>query len=234
MADQSLLRELKNLDLQKGSSEMKHMSIEQHILNGVVTLFAWAISVQDVRAQASTVVRDELRGVTFHSIEISRDDLRTLQVGPGVFSEQDQMTLGLSALIFDENLMFIEYVLWVRHDGRRWLTSNGNRAVTITIDGERLEPEIIHTPHADSAITSLFAEQLELRLTANQIQQLINGRTVVLGIVTSTGVVEKTLTGDETERIRRFVVRVEPILLALMDRSVVSITEETRGRLSAP
>lgn len=213
---------IKILDLHKVRSAMKHVSTKQHILNGVMTLFAWFVSVQDAHAQASTVVRDELRGVTFHSIEISRDDLKTLQVGPGVFSEQDRMTLGLSALVFDESPMFVEYVLWVRHDGRRWLTSSIDRAVTITVDGERLEPEIIHTPHPDSAITSLCAGQIELRLTANQIQQLINGRTVILGIVTSTGAIEKTLTGDETERIRRFVVRVEPILSALMGRSVVS------------
>lgn len=147
MEDQPLLRDIKSLDLQIGSSVIKHLSIEQLFLNGV-TLFAWTMAGQEARAQVSNV----------------RDS----------------------------------------------------------------------TPHTELAATSLVVKQIELRLTANEIQQLINGRLVVLRIAALTGAIEKTLTGDEIERIRRFVVGVEPILLAVIDRSVVSITLHARERLYMP
>jgi hypothetical protein len=151
-------------------------------------------------------VRDPLRGITFYSVQLSTDTLIELQIGPGRFSTEDVMTLGVSALMFDENARPDEYVLWLRHDGpARWLTDVTTLPLKIAGVAEPLTPTPLHVLRQDQGKDAgPFVEKLEFALTPEQFEEMLESESLTLQLSTLLGTVEKVLSEAERDAMRGF------------------------------
>ena len=77
---------------------------------GLVYALAAVLAPLGVLAQVTTESRDPNRGVTVFSQEVSADKVRELNFDRGLFSEDDEMAIGVSALFFDESSTVSDYV----------------------------------------------------------------------------------------------------------------------------
>lgn len=169
-------------------------------LVGAITVSATAA------AQGIIEIRDPLRGVTFYSVQISTDQLSELQVGPGRFSDDDRMTLGVSAFVFDELLAPSDYTIWLRHDGpRRWLTGENNRPLVIDFGASSIRPIPLHVL-SPTLVTDNgpFVEKLEFALRPDEFQSLVNSIDPVLELTTLLGRIEKPLAAAEVKALKKF------------------------------
>ena len=156
-------------------------------------------------SQSFVEINDRLRGVSFYSIALSDDSLTALQKKGSAFSEADRMTLGFSALLFDEAEDVEEYVLWIRHNGNDpWFTPNMGADVSISVDQELLQPR----PGDPVQLHAPLVEQLELRLSPSDMKTLLEGDLVSINVQTLLGVIEKPLSKEELNKIEQLVQRV--------------------------
>lgn len=157
-------------------------------------------------AEATIDLHDPLRGITFYSVQLSTDSLPELQVGPGRFSPDDLMTMGISVLIFDETADPEEYVLWLRHDGpARWLVDVRISPIRIMGDDQVLAPMPLHMLRQQRGKDSgPFVEKLEFALTPEQFDALLASDSFSIQLATLLGAVEKTLTDAERDTLEQF------------------------------
>jgi hypothetical protein len=170
-----------------------------------LTIACGVLCAQSALAQMRTEVRDPLRGVSFHSVGLGDDAVNSLQVVEGTFADSDRLTLGLSVLVFDASHVTDEYILWIRHEGRRWLDFNTADQVVVEVNGERLPLEPLRASQPFVGESARFFEKIELKLTANDVAQLIRGNTVKVQLRSNNGVVDKWLTREEIAELKSFV-----------------------------
>lgn len=172
----------------------------------VAVLLAPALLFAGGGHAATTEVRDEVRGATFYSAEISSDQKTSLQTRGGRFSSSDVMTLGLSAFFFDESETVDDYVIWMRHDGpRRWFVGSIERPVVIRFDGNVIQPEPLHrSALADESNDTPLIEKLEFTLLPADLNAISSSQQVVIEVTTLLGTVTKTLSAEEISAISEF------------------------------
>ena len=160
----------------------------------------------DVGAQAVTEVRDPLRGLTFYSAQISTDPITAVQTEGSRFSRTDQVTLGLSALFFDESDSVDEYVLWLRHDGpRRWFVGSDDTPLRINLDGSSTDYSPLHrSGTGETSGATPLIEKLEFSISPEALREIIGADSVTIELQTLLGQVVKTLTLAEHGAISRF------------------------------
>ena len=158
---------------------------------------------------AITEVHDDIRGVTFYSVQISDDAVNEWPLVSGEFAESDRVRLGLSALVLDEVASVEEFVFWIRHEGRRWLSPfNPQNAVTFLIDGESIELEPLRTPQPFVQTGSLV-EKIEFNLKADDLSALLQGDRVTVVVRTANGTIQKDFDATEVMSLARLKERVE-------------------------
>ena len=153
-----------------------------------------------------TEVRDPVRGANFYSVALSDDSLQTLQIRGGLFNEDDRMTLGFSALFFDESSRIENYIVWLRHDGpRRWFTGVDPQPVELWIGDATVQPTPINQLGGTQATgEGIFVEKLEFSLTPAQFDQLATTAEATLALRTVRGQIVKEFTAAELAAIREF------------------------------
>jgi len=194
------------------------------ILTAAALLTGAAMSTpRDADAQAFTEFRDPLRGVTFYSVQISTDPMKTLQHEGSKFSETDQMTLGLSAFFFDESDTIDEYVLWLRHDGpRRWFAGSKLYPLDLVVDDTIKTPQPLHTLRPNAREAGPFIEKLEFALQPTELESVLYADNVMLELRTLLGSLEKTLSREEIDAMKLFKERV----IALHDEARISAVQD--------
>lgn len=182
------------------------MSLIEKTVSLFLTLAIIACVPLRAEAQASTEFRDALRGVTFYSVVVSTDAQVDLQVEGSRFANSDRMTLGLSALFFDESDDVDDYVLWLRHDGpRRWFTGPTEPPLRLIIDDKSTQLTPLHALRpGDAGTAGQFVEKLEFSLGPAKFEELLGAESVTMELTTLLGLVEKRLNKNELEVIRRF------------------------------
>ena len=154
--------------------------------------------------QATTALRDSLRGVTLHSLQISTDPMADVQLQGGLFSDADVMTLGISALVFDDRSLD-HFVFWLRHDGpRRWFTGGGPPPLTVQADDMQFRPLPMHRTRALAAGREPLTEKLEFALSPNDLAAIVNAEEVNVELNTVLGTVNKQLAPEHLTSLRRF------------------------------
>ena len=169
-----------------------------------VALGAALLSVSSSSQEtAVTEVHDAVRGVTFYSVQLSEEAVDEWELISGEFSETDRVRLGLSALVLDEVDSVEEYIFWVRHEGRRWLSFfDSEDSVTFVTNGQRVELEPLRRPQPFIQ-TGLLVEKLEFKLGADDLRALLENRDGTLTVRTATGVIEKRLNVEELTSMAR-------------------------------
>ena len=157
---------------------------------------------------AITEVHDAVRGVTFYSVQLSEESVDEWTLVSGEFAESDRVRLGLSALVLDEVDSIEEYIFWVRHEGRRWLSFfDSGDSVTFLSNGQHLELEPLRKPQPFVQAGSLV-EKLEFKLGADDLRALLENSDAILTVKTATGVIEKRLNMEELTSMARLKNRV--------------------------
>jgi len=165
------------------------------------TSLAGAISAN---AMPRTEIRDPVRGVSFNSIEISEKSINSLDVIEGTFGDTDSLVVGLSALSFDQTRGVDEYIFWLRHEGRAWLQFDIEQPVSFEVDGRQLVLEQLRASQPFVGAASRMYEKVEFRLGVADLDQLVQGEEISIKLRSESGIVEKTLTEEEIDRIREF------------------------------
>jgi hypothetical protein len=151
-----------------------------------------------------TEVRDPVRGVSFNSIEVSQQMINSLDVIDGTFGDTDSLVVGMSALSFDESAGVDEYILWLRHEGRTWLRFDVDQPVSFKVDGQKLVLEQMRASQPFMGSSNRMFEKVEFRVNPAAYEQLVRGDEVSITLRSDSGIVEKTLTKEEIDRIRLF------------------------------
>ena len=134
--------------------------------------------------QATMELRDPLRGVTLYTLQISTDPMTEVQVQGGLFADNDLMTLGISALVFDDSSVS-EYVLWLRHDGpRRWFAGAASPPLTIKAGDLLIEPTPIHRSQRSVTKGRGLVEKLEFRLSPGDLAEIVAASSVSVDLQT--------------------------------------------------
>lgn len=168
------------------------------------TLLAASALPASAFAQVRTELRDPMRGVSFHSVEIDDSALNALDVIDGRFSEADRLVVGLSAMTFDGSDTVESYVLWIRHEGRRWLDFELGNPVEITIDGESLALERLRAAQPFVGPSGRLFEKIEFALSEADLERMAASRDVAIVLRSGNGIVRKQLTADELAYLRTF------------------------------
>ena len=155
-------------------------------------------------------VRDSVRGVSFSSIEISEEAVNALDVIDGTFGDSDSLVVGLSAMTFDGSQYVDEVILWVRHEGRRWLQFDIEDPVRFEVDGKALPLEQLRASQPFVGESSRMFEKVEYRLGEAEFAALVSGEEINITLRSDSGTVEKTLKLEEIERIRAFQTALTP------------------------
>jgi hypothetical protein len=151
-----------------------------------------------------TEARDPVRGVSFHSIQISDVAIRSLRVIEGDFSAADRLAVGLSALVFDGSDGVEEYIFWLRHEGRRWLDFGAGDPVSIEVADEPLGIEPLRALQPFVGPSSRLFEKIEFRLDETVLDRLTDGSEVRIRLRSGNGTVEAVLSAQDIEEIRAF------------------------------
>ena len=152
---------------------------------------------------AVTEVHDAVRGATFYSVQLSEEAVDEWVLISGEFAETDRVRLGLSTLVLDEVNSVEEYIFWVRHEGRRWLSFfDAEDSVTFVSRGQRVELEPLRRPQPFVQAGSLV-EKLEFKLRPEDLRTLLEHRDATLTVRTATGVIEKRLSIEELTSMAR-------------------------------
>jgi len=171
----------------------------------VTALFATSIfGVASANSLPRTEIRDPVRGVSFDSIEISEKKVNSLEVIEGSFGDTDSLVVGVSALRFDGSETVEEYIFWLRHEGRLWHQFDMDQPALFEVDGQKLTLEQLRASQVWVGASSRMFEKVEFRLDEAAFDQLVLGNEISIELRTDSGIVEKTLTNSEIEKIREF------------------------------
>jgi hypothetical protein len=162
------------------------------------------LNVASANMVPRTEIRDPVRGVSFNSIEVSAQAINSLEVIEGTFGGADSLVVGISALSFDESEGVDEYILWLRHEGRTWLRFDIDQPVSFGVDGQALALEQLRASQTFVGASSRMFEKVEFRLNEAAFEQLVQGNEINITLRSDSGIVEKTLTEEEIDRIREF------------------------------
>ena len=171
----------------------------------LTALFATSmLSVATANSLPRTEIRDPVRGVSFSSIEVSTQTINSLEVIEGTFGETDSLVVGISSLSFDESEGVDDFILWLRHEGRTWLRFDIDQPVSFEVDGQELALEQLRATQPFVGTASRMFEKVEFRLDEASFKQLVQGNEISIILRSDSGIVEKTLTDEEIDRIREF------------------------------
>ena len=155
-------------------------------------------------AQVRTELRDPVRGVSFHSVELSEMPINALEVIEGSFPDSDQLAIGLSAMHLDGRDAIDEYVLWIRHQGRRWLDFAVEDPVVFTIDNQPLALSQLRASQPFVGETGRLFEKIEFSLSDEQLSRILSGDITVITLSSDNGTVQKRLNAQELVYLREF------------------------------
>ena len=158
-------------------------------------------------AQTRTEIRDPLRGVSFHSISLGNDPVNSLAVLDGTFSDSDRLTVGLSVLVFDASHLADQHILWVRHEGRRWLDFGFGDPVVVEANGSKLALEPLRASQPSVGSGTLY-EKIEFKLDQDDLAAIIESTHVKVRLSSGNGVVEKVLSAAEIASLAAFAAEV--------------------------
>jgi hypothetical protein len=171
------------------------------VLAAVLLSFLFSIPAQ---GQSRSVMQDPVRGVTFHSIELSDDRINDLRVVEGDFTESDRLAIGFSAAVLKGSTEPYRYVLWIRHEGRRWLDTESSSPLELIVDGEPLPLMFLRTPQPFVGPGGLFYELIEREVTATNLERLIAASDTFVRFRANSGHVEKVISREELLRVEEF------------------------------
>lgn len=154
--------------------------------------------------QVRTEVQDLLRGVSMYSVLISDEPVRSLIVLDGEFSEVDRIAVGLSAMTYYGGNEIEEYILWLRHEGRRWLNTDIGVPVNVEADNRVLSLDLLRSPQPFIGEGGRFFEKFEFRVTLEDLEAVTSSQNVVVSFRSASGEVEKQLGESEIDSIRQF------------------------------
>ena len=163
-----------------------------------------AFGVVSANSLPRTEIRDPVRGVSFYSVEISEKKVNSLEVIEGSFGDTDSLAVGISALKFDESDAVDEYIFWLRHEGRLWHQFDIDQPAVFEIDGQKLSLEQLRASQPWVGTSSRMFEKVEFRLDEAAFDRLVLGNEITITLRSDNGLIEKTLTNRELERIREF------------------------------
>ncbi len=167
-------------------------------------LIAFFTAVPLAAAQQRIELRDPLRGVTFYSVQLSDGAINSHKVTSGKFSDSDSLTIGLSAMVMNGAKADQEYIFWVRHAGRRWLSFSEGNPVSVLADGQRMALEPLRASQPSIGPASQFLEKLEYRLPAAELEQLGNSKRIMVELLADDGSVQVELDADSIVTIADF------------------------------
>jgi hypothetical protein len=171
----------------------------------VTALFATSIfGVVSANPLPRTEIRDPVRGVSFYSIEISEKKVNSLEVIEGSFGDTDSLVVGISALKLDGSEAVDEYIFWLRHEGRLWHQFDIDQPAVFEVDGQKLNLEQLRASQPWVGASSRMFEKVEFRLDQAAFDRLVLGNEITITLRSENGLIEKTLTIREIERLREF------------------------------
>ena len=169
-----------------------------------LTLMAANLVPDDAFAQVRTELRDPIRGVSFHSVEIDDSSLAVLDVVEGNFSDSDRLVVGLSAMAFDGSDAVDGYVLWIRHEARLWPEFALENPVDVVVDGEILRLEQLRATQPFVGAAGRLFEKIEFELSETDLMRLVASSDPVITLRTGSGIVRKHLNEEELANMRLF------------------------------
>ena len=178
-----------------------------------LTFLAASLVPDGVLAQVRTELRDPIRGVSFHSIEIQDSSVNALDVIDGSFSDSDRLVVGLSAMTFDGTDTVDSYVLWIRHEGRRWLDFEFQAPIDVSVDGDSLALEQLRASQPFVGPAARLFEKIELQLSAANLLRIVGSSDAVITLRSGSGIVSKQLSEDELANMRKFSEQIEADLI---------------------
>jgi hypothetical protein len=163
-----------------------------------------------LEAQMLTEIHDPLRGVTFHSVELNGESYQSEEIRGPVALRNHQMTIGLSAFMFDESTAIEEYILWLRHDGPgRWFSGTDGLPLRIEAAGKPVNAKPLHWYAPETpANAGSFVEKVEFALDVAELDKMLNAESATLHLETLLGDVSYRLSESDFEAMRRFVQRI--------------------------
>ncbi len=162
----------------------------------VLTGGLWAFQAQ--ADEALSELHDPMRGLSFYTMQLESEPLISIQTQGSRFSPTDRMTVGLSALVFDEENTVNEYVLWLRHDGpKQWFVGSIEQPLTIQLADRRLTPVPVHVARgSDRGKLDPYIEKLEFALSPALVKILLAEPSIVLRLDTQLGQLEQPVKPD--------------------------------------
>jgi len=174
------------------------------VLTVTALLATSTLGVVSANSLPRTEIRDPVRGVSFYSVEISEKKVNSLEVIEGSFGDTDSLVVGISALKFDESDTVDEYIFWLRHEGRLWHQFDIDQPAVFEVDGQKLSLEQLRASQPWVGTSSRMFEKVEFRLDEAAFDRLVLGNEITITLRSDNGLIEKTLTTRELERIRDF------------------------------
>lgn len=160
-------------------------------------------------AQVRSTMTDSVRGVTFHSLEISDDRIDNLEVLDGAFSPSDRLVVGLSTMQFDGSGETSNHIFWIRHEGRRWLDYDLDSPVAIVAHGWSVPLEPLRSPQPLVAAGGRMIEKLEFLVDSNDFDRLLSADHMTVQLRSETGDMDKVLSNQEIRQLREFIIAIE-------------------------
>jgi hypothetical protein len=154
--------------------------------------------------QSRSVMQDPGRGVTFQSIEFSDDRISDLTVIDGEFSDSDRLAIGFSAAILDGAADPYRYVIWIRHEGRRWLDTEAITPLELLVDGELVPLEYLRAPQPFVGANGLFYELIEREISPMHFHLFAGASEAIVRFSANSGHVEKVFLPEELSLIAEF------------------------------
>jgi len=174
------------------------------VLTVTALLATSTLGVVSANSLPRTEIRDPVRGVSFYSVEISEKKVNSLEVIEGSFGDTDSLVVGISALKFDGSDAVDEYIFWLRHEGRLWHQFDIDQPAVFEVDGQKLSLEQLRASQPWVGTSSRMFEKVEFRLDEAAFDRLVLGDEITITLRSDNGLIEKTLTTRELERIRDF------------------------------
>ncbi len=163
-------------------------------------------------AQGVIEIRDPLRGVSYYSVEVSSDPLNELHFIDDRFPQDDSLTIGISALFFDESKTVDEYIVWFHHDGeRKWFSTTHNNDLTVHVGETDKIFDYLHLTTSGTNEGVIFSEKIEFKLTAEEFLSILDADSVGFELSTALGRITKNLNQDELTALLKFDAKVRKL-----------------------
>lgn len=162
--------------------------------------------VSKANAQPFTQIHDPVRGVSFFSQEINSTDFGDLAQGTESFDQTEAMTLGVSALLFEQTGEIKGYTIWLRREGpRKWISQNYRTNMTLMINGTPIELEATRTNSRSlKMVERQYTEKLDIVLPTSQFLEMLSANEVTLQVNTMLGSFSRSIADDEIRRLDDF------------------------------